>query len=283
MCKMRYIMLGSSLVVWAAAASMGVRSVTLTPDAAVTPGPQCTRPSVLLSRAASLRIHDELLLPVRQALCQEQGLSPPASLRTLPLEIIMPVLQSLQVWHCSPRFFCVWSCIKARICPAIPCAHEPAMHPPAASHAVWQRGVLQLTSAVTLQAKELALLGCTCKEFSRLAGTEELWESLFKKEFMAVQPRPQDVSRVGWKGLFAAAWTDRQERRRRRQYPPMPLGRFPWPGGEGSYGNQRNAVSTHHVTNLDSIPPEAELMLSLQVLGRLGLHHQPFLVSRVVT
>ena len=137
--------------------------------------------------------------------------------------------------------------------------------------------------AVTLQAKELALLGCTCKEFSRLAGTEELWESLFKKEFMAVQPRPQDVSRVGWKGLFAAAWTDRQERRRRRQYPPMPLGRFPWPGGEGSYGNQGSAVSTHHVTNLDSIPPEAELMLSLQVLGRLGLHHQPFLVSRVVT
>jgi hypothetical protein len=118
-CKVRYIMLGGSLVVWAAAASMGVRSVTLTPDAAVTPGPQCTRPSMLLSKAASLKIHNELLLPMLRVLCQEQGLSPPASLRSLPLEIKLQVLQSLQVWHCSPKFFCVWSCIKARICSAL--------------------------------------------------------------------------------------------------------------------------------------------------------------------
>ncbi len=97
LCKVRYIILGGSLVVWAATASMGIRSVTITPDAAGTLGAQCTPPSLLLSRAASLKFHDELLAPVLQALCQEQGLRPPASLRALPLEIKMQVLQSLQV------------------------------------------------------------------------------------------------------------------------------------------------------------------------------------------
>lgn len=267
---------------WAAAASMGVCSVTLTPDAAVTPGTQCTRPSVLLSRAVSLKIHDELLLPILRALCQEQGLSPPASLRSLPLEIKLQVLQSLQVWHCSPKFFCVWSCIKARY--ALPfLVHMNQHYAHQQPSMLCGREGLQLTSVVTVQAKELALLGCTCKEFSRLTGTEELWESLFKQEFTAVHPRPQDVSRVGWKGRFAEAWTDRRERRRRRQHPPMPWGRLPWPGGEGSYGNQKSGVSAHHLTNLDILPPKAELIVSLQVLGLLGLHHQTFLASQVVT
>ena len=96
-CRVRYIRLGGSLVVWAATASMGMRSTCLTPDAAVSSLPCSPQQGVQLAQTASHRIHDELLLPVMQALCQEEGLSPPSSLRTLPMEIRMLILHSLPV------------------------------------------------------------------------------------------------------------------------------------------------------------------------------------------
>ena len=94
---MRYIQLGKSLVVWATTASMGTRNICLTPDAVSTAVAGSTEQGILLAQTASHRIHDELLLPVMQALCQEEGLSPPSSLRTLPMEIRMLILQSLPV------------------------------------------------------------------------------------------------------------------------------------------------------------------------------------------
>lgn len=97
LCRVLYIELGSSLVVWAATASMGIRSITVTCNATVHSVPEETQQGVLLSRAASQKIHDELLLPVLHALCQEEGLSPPSSLRTLPLEIKVLILQGLPV------------------------------------------------------------------------------------------------------------------------------------------------------------------------------------------
>ncbi len=96
-CTVRYIHLGKSLVVWAATESMGTRSVCLSPDAISTAVAGSTEQGVVLAQTASHRIHDELLLPVLQALCQEEGLSPPSSLRTLPMEIRMLILHSLPV------------------------------------------------------------------------------------------------------------------------------------------------------------------------------------------
>lgn len=87
---------------------------------------------------------------------------------------------------------------------------------------------------VPLQARQLAVLACTCKEFCRLASTEDLWENLFKKEFAAAHTQPKHLSRVGWKGLFAAAWIDRSERRKYCRPFSRPLGRLPWPGGDAS-------------------------------------------------
>ena len=83
-----------------------------------------------------------------------------------------------------------------------------------------------------LQARQLALVACTCKDFSRLASSEELWEKLFRSEFADARAQPQEASRVGWKCLFAAAWRERSERRRHRQSLRGPLSRLPWPGGE---------------------------------------------------
>ena len=90
-------------MVWAATASMGMRSICLTPHANITSGLQSTQRALLLAQTASCRIHDELLLPVMQALCQENGLSPPTSFRTLPLEIRMLILHSLPVSLPSPQ------------------------------------------------------------------------------------------------------------------------------------------------------------------------------------
>ena len=81
---------------WAATASMGMRSISLTPCATYASVPESTQQGVLLAQKAFHRIHDELLLPVMQALCQENGLSPPTSIRTLPLDIRMLIL------HCLP-------------------------------------------------------------------------------------------------------------------------------------------------------------------------------------
>ncbi len=102
-CTVRYIQLGKSLVVWASTASMGTRSICLPPNATSAAVAGSTEQGVLLAQTASHRVHDELLLPVMQALCQEEGLSPPSSLRTLPMEIRMLILHSLPVRPPSPH------------------------------------------------------------------------------------------------------------------------------------------------------------------------------------
>ena len=96
-CRVRYIAMGSHVVVWAATPSMGVRSMTLAADTASSLAGQAGQQDALLSSAAARRVHDELLLPVIQGLCCDEGLSPPTSLRTLPLEIKMLVLWNLSV------------------------------------------------------------------------------------------------------------------------------------------------------------------------------------------
>ncbi|CAL5221243.1 g3397 [Coccomyxa viridis] len=198
-CTVRYIHLGKSLVVWAATESMGTRSVCLSPDAISTAVAGSTEQGVVLAQTASHRIHDELLLPVLQALCQEEGLSPPSSLRTLPMEIRMLILHSLP-------------------------------------------------------AKELALLACTCKDFKRLASSEELWEKLFRREFASAHVQPQEVSRAGWKGLFANAWRERSERRRHRQSLRVPPSRLPWPGGAGPFASRSPALPGIVGGDFDRLP-----------------------------
>ena len=96
-CRVRYIAMGSHVIVWAATPSMGVRSMTLAADAAGSFAAQAGQQAALLSTAAARRVHDELLLPVIQGLCSDEGLSPPTSLRTLPLEIKLLVLRNLPV------------------------------------------------------------------------------------------------------------------------------------------------------------------------------------------
>ena len=96
-CRVRYIAMGSHVVVWAATPSMGVRSMTLAADAVGGSAAQAGQQAALLSSAAARRVHDELLLPVIQGLCSDEGLSPPTSLRTLPLEIKLLVLRNLPV------------------------------------------------------------------------------------------------------------------------------------------------------------------------------------------
>ena len=71
--------------------------MTLAADAAGSLAAQAGQQAALLSSAAARRVHDELLLPVIQGLCCDEGLSPPTSLRTLPLEIKMLVLRNLPV------------------------------------------------------------------------------------------------------------------------------------------------------------------------------------------
>ncbi|CAK0781644.1 hypothetical protein CVIRNUC_005434 [Coccomyxa viridis] len=94
-CRVRYIAMGSHVVVWATTPSMGVRSMTLAADTAGSLATQAGQQAALLSTAAARRVHDELLLPVIQGLCSDEGLSPPTSLRTLPLEIKLLVLRNL--------------------------------------------------------------------------------------------------------------------------------------------------------------------------------------------
>ena len=96
-CWVRYIAMGSHVVVWAATPSMGVRSMTLAADAAGSSATQAGQQAALLGSAAARRVHDELLLPVIQGLCSDEGLSPPTSLRTLTLEIKLLVLRNLPV------------------------------------------------------------------------------------------------------------------------------------------------------------------------------------------
>ena len=96
-CRVRYIAMGSHVVVWAATPSMGVRSMTLAADAAGSSATQAGQQAALLGSAAARRVHDELLLPVIQGLCCDEGLSPPTSLRTLPMEIKLLVLRNLPV------------------------------------------------------------------------------------------------------------------------------------------------------------------------------------------
>lgn len=116
LCKVRYIVMGKHVVVWATTASMGVRSITLAPDVAAGSVPQGSQQAAVLSMAASRIVHDELLLPVVQALCLEEDLSPPASLRTLPLEIKMLILQSLQVRQAFVSATHALCCVRCKAC-----------------------------------------------------------------------------------------------------------------------------------------------------------------------
>ena len=233
-CRVRYIAMGSHVVVWATTPSMGVRSMTLAADTAGSLATQAGQQAALLSTAAARRVHDELLLPVIQGLCSDEGLSPPTSLRTLPLEIKLLVLRNLPV----------------RLCVPLPCVPLPShartvvMHPrytscPAqALYSDWvlpsalHRRLWLMTPLLPVQAQGLAVIACTCKEFGHLASAEELWEDLFQREFPAQQDWPKQPRTRSWRSCFAAAWKDRIERHRHQRsflrHPRRPL----WPAGE---------------------------------------------------
>lgn len=67
-----------------------------------------------------------------------------------------------------------------------------------------------LTVLLCAQARDLAVLGCSCTELRHTAGSDAFWQVLFKQEF-GYAPELDSIqgSSLRWQRLFGRTWLNR--------------------------------------------------------------------------